>query len=164
MDEELQKARQLALKYLGQAARSAEQVRQRLEKASFPAPVIDEVLAELAQRRWLDDEQFARSWLEGRLGKRAMGRQRLAQELAQRGVAAETAARVLGEFAGALNDPEAMVGLLRRQRGRYAGLEEQKAKRRMLDFLRRRGYAEDGVWRAVNQVWKEMQGDEIEGD
>lgn len=152
------------MQYLAGADHTAHQVRQRLERASFPEAVIAQVLAEFAQRGWLDDEQFARRWVEGRLGKRAMGPQRLAQELAQRGLAPEVVERVLGEFSGALENPAAMVDLLRRQRGRYAGLEEQKVKRRMLDFLRRRGYAEEGAWRAVNQVWKEMQGDEIQGD
>ena len=164
MEDELQKARQLGMQYLGRADRSVYQIRQRLERASFPGPVIEQVLAEFAQRRWLDDEQFARRWVEGRMGKRAVGPRRLAQELEQRGLAPETVARVLEEFSGALDNPEMMVELLRRQQGRYAGLEEQKAKRRMLDFLRRRGYAEDGAWRAVNQVWKEMRKDEIQGD
>lgn len=164
VEDELQKARQLGMQYLGQADRTVHQIRQRLERASFPEEVIAQVLAEFAERRWLDDEQFARRWVEGRLGKRAMGPHRLAQELAQRGLAPETVERVLEEFSGALDNPAAMVELLRRQRGRYAGLDAQKAKRRMLDFLRRRGYAEEGAWRAVNQVWKEMQEDEIQGD
>jgi regulatory protein len=164
VEEELQKARLLAMKYLGQAARSTGQVRQRLEKASFSEAAIAQVLGEFAQKHWLDDEAFARRWVEGRLGKRAMGPQRLAQELVRRGLAPETAERVLAEFAGTLDDPEEMVALLRRQQGRYAGLEEERARRRMLDFLRRRGYAEEGAQRAVDQVWKEMCEDEIQGD
>jgi regulatory protein len=164
VEEQLQQARRLGMQYLGQAARSVQQVRQRLERASFPEPVIAEVLAEFEQKRWLDDEAFARRWVEGRLGKRATEPQRLAQELAQRGLDPELVEQVLAEFAGTLDDPEAMVALLRRQRGRYAGLEAERARRRMLDFLRRRGYAEEGAHRAVDQVWKEMQKDEIQGD
>jgi regulatory protein len=164
VEDQLPKARQLAMQYLAGADRSAYQIRQRLERASFPGPVIEQVLAEFAQRRWLDDEQFARRWIGSRLEKKPAGARRLASDLAQRGLAPETVARVLEEFSGALDSPEMMVELLRRQRGRYAGLEEEKAKRRMLDFLRRRGYAEEGAWRAVNQVWKEIQEDEIQGD
>jgi regulatory protein len=149
------------MKYLAGAARSTGQVRQRLEKAAFPEPVIAQVLAEFGQKRWLDDEAFARCWVAGRLGKRAMGPRRLGQELEERGLSPEVVARVLEECSGALDNPAAMLALLRRQRGRYAGLEERKAKRRMLDFLRRRGYAEEGAWRAVHQVWKEIQEDEI---
>ena len=164
MAEELQQARQLALQYLARADRSAQQVRQRLERASFPEPVIEQVLAECAQRRWLDDEQFARRWVGSRLDKKPAGARRLASDLQQRGLAPETVAKVLEEYSGVLRDPETMAALLRRQQSRYAGLDEQKAKRRMLDFLRRRGYPEDGAWRAVNQVWKEISEDEIQGD
>lgn len=164
MVDELQKARQLTLQYLARADRSAQQVRQRLERASFAEPVIEQVLAECAQRRWLDDEQFARRWVGSRLEKKPAGARRLASDLQQRGLAPETVERVLEEYGGALHDPETMAGLLRRQRSRYTGLDEQKAKRRMLDFLRRRGYPEDSAWRAVNQVWKEIREDEIQGD
>ncbi|MBI2503356.1 MAG: regulatory protein RecX [Candidatus Latescibacteria bacterium] len=164
VEDELQKARQLGMQYLSQADRSAYQIRQRLERASFPEAVIAQVLAEFEQRRWLDDEQFARRWVEGRLGKRALSPRRLASDLEQRGLAPETVARVLEEFSGALDNQDAMAELLRRQQGHYAGLDQQKAQRRMLDFLRRRGYAEEGAWQAVNQVWKEMQKDEIQGD
>ncbi|MSR81619.1 MAG: regulatory protein RecX [Candidatus Latescibacteria bacterium] len=164
MEDELQKARQLGIQYLGRADRTVYQIRQRLVRASFSEVVIEQVLADFAQRRWLDDEQFARRWISSRLKKKPAGARRLANDLAQRGLAPETVARVLEEFSGALDNPEMMVELLRRQRGRYAGLDAPKAKRRMLDFLRRRGYAEEGAWRAVNQVWKEMQRDEIQGN
>ncbi len=164
MADELQQARQLAMQYLARADRSAQQVRQRLERASLPQPVIEQVLAECAQRRWLDDEQFARRWIGSRLEKKPAGARRLASDLAQRGLAPETVAQVLEEFSGALNNPETMAALLRRQQRRYAGLEEEKAKRRMLDFLRRRGYPEEGAWRAVNQVWKEIREDELQGE
>lgn len=152
------------MRYLAGADRTVHQLRQRLERASFPESVIARVLAECAQRRWLDDEQFARRWVGSRLEKKPAGARRLASDLHQRGLAPETVERVLEEFSGALNNPAVMVELLRRQQSRYAGLDEQKAKRRMLDFLRRRGYPEEGAWQAVNQVWKEMQRDEIQGD
>ncbi len=164
MEDELQKARQLGIRYLGRADRTVDQIRQRLVRASFSEVVIEQVLADFAQRRWLDDEQFARRWISSRLEKKPAGARRLASDLHQRGLAPETVARVLEEFSGTLDSPAAMVELLRRQRGRYAGLDEQKAKRRMLNFLRRRGYTEEGAWRALNQVWKEMQRDEIQGD
>ena len=152
------------MQYLAGADRSAHQVQQRLARAAFPEPVIEQVIADFAQRHWLDDEQFARRWVKSRLEKKPAGARRLASDLHQRGRAPEAVARVLEEFSGALDNQEVMVEVLRRQRVRYAGLDDQKAKRRMLDFLRRRGYAEEGAWRAVNQVWKEIQRDEIQGD
>ncbi len=161
-EDELQKARRLGMDYLAGADRAAQQVRQKLHKAGFSGEVVEQVIAEFAEKRWLDDEGFARRWVESRLEKKPAGARRFAQELRGRGIEPEIVERVLGEFAGQLDAEGAMAGLLRRQQGRWAGLEEERARRRMLDFLRRRGYDEEGAVRAVEQVWKEMQQGENE--
>ena len=69
---------------------------------------------------------------------------------------------VLEEFAGALDSDERAVELLNKQAWRYRGLERDKAKRRMLGFLARRGYEADMARKAVDQVWQELA-DEVKG-
>ena len=53
--------------------------------------------------------------------------------------------------------------LLGKQAWRYRGLERDKAKRRMLGFLARRGDDADMARKAVDQVWQELA-DEVEGN
>jgi len=79
-------------------------------------------------------------------------------------VAPEVVRTVLAEFAGALDAEGTAVALLRRQRWRYAQLEEAVARRRMLGFMARRGYDQEAAWKAIDRVWEEWQGHEGERD
>ena len=42
--------------------------------------------------------------------------------------------------------------------------EETKAKRRMLGFLARRGYEQETARKAIEQVWEELQRNDLERD
>ena len=107
-----------------------------------------------------------RAWrfVEARLG-RANGSRKLAQELRRKGIETEIIDEVLGEFAATLDSEERAIGLLGKQAWRYRGLERDKAKRRMLGFLARRGYDAQMARSAVDKVWQELQEseDEVEG-
>ena len=70
---------------------------------------------------------------------------------------------VLEQFAGDLDSNERAVEMLGKQAWRYRGLDCNKAKRRMLGFLARRGYDADMARKAVDHVWQELT-DEVEGN
>ena len=128
----------------------------------MPAEVVAEVVAALQRQQLLDDREFARRWVEARL-PRAYSARKLAQDLRHKGVAAEVVAEVLAEYASVLNSSERTVALLNKQAWRYRGLAPDKAKRRMLGFLARRGCDREMARAAVEQVWQELD-HEVEGD
>ena len=74
----------------------------------------------------------------------------------------EVVEEVLGEYAEMLDSSERAVDLLAKQAWRYRGLEAEKAKRRMLGFLARRGYDAESARTAVETVWQELT-DGVEG-
>lgn len=162
MDDQLQKAKDAAYRYLSYRARSVAEVRDKLREKDFAAEVVAEVIAALQRQKLLDDREFARRWVEARL-PRAYGARRLAQDLRHKGVAAGVVDEVLAEYAPALDSSERTVALLSKQAWRYRGLPPDKAKRRMLGFLARRGCDAEMARAAVEQVWQELA-NEVEGD
>ena len=162
MDDELQKAKAAAYHYLSFRARSVKEVRDKLEEKDYPEEIVAQVIADLERQRFLDDCEFARRFVEARLA-RANGSRKLAQDLRRKGVGSEIIDEILKEFAGELDSNERAVELLGKQAWRYRGLECDKAKRRMLGFLARRGYDADMARKAVDQVWQELA-DEVEGN
>ena len=94
---------------------------------------------------------------------RAHGARKLAQDLRHKGVAAGVVDEVLAEYATALDSGERAAELLSKQAWRYRGLAPDKAKRRMLGFLARRGCDQEMARAAVEQVWQELA-NEVEGD
>ena len=164
MNEQLQKAKDAAYNYLSYRARSVKEVRDKLVQKEFAEEIIEQVVDDLQRQKLLNDREFARRFVEARLGQ-ANGSRKLAQELRRKGIETEIIDEVLGEFAATLDSEERAMGLLGKQAWRYRGLERDKAKRRMLGFLARRGYDAQMARSAVDKVWQELQEleDEVEG-
>jgi len=164
VNEQLQKAKDAAYNYLSYRARSVKEVRDKLVQKEFAEEIIEQVVDDLQRQKLLNDREFARRFVEARLG-RANGSRKLAQELRRKGIETEIIDEVLGEFAATLDSEERAIGLLGKQAWRYRGLERDKAKRRMLGFLARRGYDAQMARSAVDKVWQELQEleDEVEG-
>jgi len=90
--------REKALDLLGRKPHSAGDLRAKLRKRQFPANTVDAVLSDLERLGLLDDEALARSHCEFRLhGPQAVGRRKVAAELARHGILKEIADRVLAE-------------------------------------------------------------------
>ena len=152
------------MKYLTGQARSVYEVRQKLRGMEFADEIVDEVIADFGRLNLVDDREFARRWVEVRVEDKGEAPAKLAQDLRRKGVERDIIDEVLEEFADALGSAEKAVELLRKKSRRYAGLEAQKAQRRMYDFLARRGYKEDVVTKAVKQVWEEIRENDLQGD
>tara|TARA_B100000674_G_scaffold497605_1_gene532034 strand:+ start:302 stop:817 length:516 start_codon:yes stop_codon:yes gene_type:complete len=155
-----QEAREIGLVYLSRRARSAHEVAQRLKQKEFSEEVIVEVLSELGRLRFVDDRAYARRWIEARIDK-AAGARKLSQDLRRKGIAVDVIDELLSEYSAQLGNPDRAVDLLRKQVWRYRSLEREKAQRRMLGFLARRGYDAKTAWESVEHVWKEIEEDEV---
>ncbi|MYK39759.1 MAG: RecX family transcriptional regulator, partial [Gemmatimonadetes bacterium] len=99
MEDQLQKAKDAAYRYLSYRARSVAEVRDKLKEKEFAAEIVAEVIADLQRQQLLDDREFARRWVEARL-PRAYGARKLAQDLRHKGVATGVIDEVIAEYAG----------------------------------------------------------------
>ena len=158
-------AKQAGLAFLSSRMRSVQEVRDNLSKAAFPPAEIEGAIADLTRLKLLDDDEYARRWIESRLrDKRPAGKRKFLQDLGRKGIEAERLESVLQEYKEQLESDAVVVDLLRRQSWRYRGLDELKVKRRMLGYLCRRGYDRDLANRAAGQIWQEIRDNEIAGD
>ena len=92
-----------AARLLESRSRSVADLRTRLARAGWPAGFVDQALERLADIGLLDDEAYARGWLESRDRGRPRGERVLRQELRLRGVAGDVAAAALDERREAAN-------------------------------------------------------------
>ena len=138
LDERI-RAREAALTLLRYRLRSRKELTARLNRRSFPAPVIQEVLADLAARGMVDDARFARAWAEHRaLGQN--GPQRVRAELRAKGVAPlEIEEAVRAVFGG--REAELAAALVERHVRRLGSLPTEVGLRRLAGLLRRRGFS-----------------------
>lgn len=153
--EQQQRAYSDALRLLNYRPRSTAEVRQRLRGRGYDAEQIEAVVARLLGAGLLDDRAFARLWVENRLLNSPRGRQGLAAELRQKGVAPEVIAGVLDEAAEEQDEAAQALELARGRDRALAGLDRAAFFRRLQSFLARRGFSADIVLQVARQMWAE---------
>ena len=95
-----------AAAFLAARSRSVEETRRRLRQLGYPTALCDRVVERLVDVRYLDDEAFARAWVESRDRARPRGTLALRRELRLKGVSEATIADVLAERGSAASvDP-----------------------------------------------------------
>jgi regulatory protein len=86
-----------AARFLEARSRSVAEVRRRLVTAGYRPQLVEEAVSRLVQQGYLDDDAFARAWVESRDRARPRGERALRTELIQKGIARETIDTVLAE-------------------------------------------------------------------
>ncbi len=145
-------AREAALQLLERTRRTASDLRTRLERRGFERAVIDEVLERLRSVGLVDDAEYARAFLAGRLGRRPAGWRRLEMELRRRGVSPEDAALGRERLEAQQGVPDE-VGAARRALEqavrRYDRLDPRTRRQRLYALLARRGFDSDTIEQAL---------------
>jgi regulatory protein len=145
----LQRALDLAYRYLGHRARTVAEVRRHLEAKRAEPTAIDEAVERLIEERYLDDARYAEQFADDRRRLDGWGAERIERRLTSIGVAPEhIEAALAGQDAGA--ELEAAVALLRR-RFRTAP-ESDRERDRALGMLVRKGYELDLAYDAVRAL------------
>jgi len=86
-----------AARFLEARSRSIAEVRRRLKTAGYRADLVDGAIARMTDLGMLDDEAFARAWVESRDRARPRGERALQNELRLKGVDRAVVDLVLGE-------------------------------------------------------------------
>lgn len=151
--EQLQSARVKALRYLAYRPRTAHEVRLKLRQQGFAEDVVAQVMEQLLTRGDLNDTAYAQAYLASRLDRRGDGPQRLRHDLRRHGVQRELVEETIQRL-----DAEDVLGAARTQaRKRWPRLagdaDPARRRKKLLDFLRRRGFSYD----TAQQVVKELE-------
>lgn len=144
------KARVTALRYMAYRDRTAAEVRRRLCK-TYSEEVVDEVVERLHASGLLDDRAFAEAFAERRFRQEGHGPARVRADLIRKGVASavlEAALDAVFSEQDALADRAAEVGRTWWQRLSREP-DEMKRKKKVCDYLVRRGYPFDLARRVV---------------
>lgn len=84
-----------AAAFLAVRQRSVAETTRRLRHLGYPAELVERVVRQLVELRYLDDQAFARAWVESRDRARPRGTTALRRELAVKGVPRELIAEVV---------------------------------------------------------------------
>jgi regulatory protein len=150
-----QKAYDRAVRFLAYRPRSEAEVRNRLEQAGVDHALIEAVIGRLKAQRYLDDAEFARFWVEGRQRFSPRSATALRQELRRKGLDDSTIAAAVGvlDVAAAAYDAARPRAL---RLASLAGSDPMLFRRKLGDFLLRRGFDYEVVREVVVRLISEL--------
>lgn len=132
--------RTIAMDRLAARDRSRHEILDALARRRFPEEVSVVVVDQLESEGLVDDERFARVWVESRGRAKGLARSVLRLELRRKGVAPDIIDNALAEV-----DPEAerqaAHALVQRKLRSVQGLDASVQVRRLVAMLARKGYA-----------------------
>ena len=155
-----------AVGMLAAQGRSAKELRRRLVMKGVRAEYADAAVARLTEAGFLDDVEFARQVARSRVVGRGDSRRRVAQVLAQKGVAREVVDEAVAQvFADEAVDEDALVEAAARKRVRTLGAVDTATRRRRLyGFLARRGHDGAAIRRVMDRVLGEAEGRAVDAE
>ena len=145
------KALEYAFLLLKYRLRSENEIRLRMKNKKFSQEVIDKTVLFLKEKRFIDDNIFAKAWVDSRI-KRPLGLRRIEQELKLKGVDKEViqaqVARVKKDYA----EEDIVKGIVQSRLKRLKAKDAQEIKRKMYAYLIRRGFSPEVVYDAVVEL------------
>jgi len=156
VEDARERAVQQALLFLSYRARSESEIRQNLRKHEMPEEVIEETIARLRQDGLANDGQFAQAWVENRSTFRPRSRRILAMELRQKGLDDEAVSSALE----AVDDEPLAYEAAKKRAARLKALEWVDFRKKLSEFLARRGFSYSVIAPVVTRIWNEIQKDE----
>ena len=146
----LQKAKDYAFLLLKFRLRSENEIRQRLKKKKFDADIIEMTLFFLKDKGFIDDNYFAKTWIESRI-KKPLGIRRLKAELSIKGINKAIIDTQIDEIKKSYSEEDIVGGIAKDRLNKLKGIDPQKAKRRVYAYLLRRGFSPEVVIDVLNR-------------
>ena len=126
------------------------QLLDKLKQARYPETVIEEALSYVESFGYVNDDAFARSYVEDQLGKRSI--RRIEEDLARKGIdrsVIEDAINRVQERDGAPDETEMIRELLQKKHYDPEN-SDYKEKSKIQAFLYRKGFSPESIRRAMN--------------
>ena len=138
-----------ALRYAAMRLRSEWELRSYLQRKQAPPEATDMVLSKLARIGFINDEIFARSWVENRRLLKPSSRRKLQQELKAKRISDEVIRRVLDDSQedGGSAEQTALRQLIERKRRQSKYREDPM---RLMQYLARQGFGYDDIKSAMD--------------
>jgi regulatory protein len=151
--DEHEVAYQRSLNLIKYRPRSSEEIIRNLEKHKTNTEVIDGVLERLHRSGLVNDELFARNWVENRIEFRPRGRRALIAELRKFGIEQEIIEQVLD----GLDEEPLAYRVAEKYTRKLEKLEWFDFRRKLTGYLTRRGFGFDVITPVVEGSWNELQ-------
>lgn len=144
-----------AYRFLSYRPRSESELRERLHRRGFDGDSVEVVIARLKEQGLVDDVAFAQFWKDSRESFSPRSQWLTSLELKQKGVAGNIIDRVVGD----VDDNDSAYRAAFGKASRLPLSDYQSFRRRLGDYLKRRGFDYGVINQTVKRIWQELGGE-----
>ena len=148
----LLKAKSDALRFLSFKPRSVEEMREKLTRKNYSSKITEEVLSLLQTQGLLNDEKFARLFVNSRVYTRPTGKRQLEFDLKKKGLSkllVDETIRNLQDY----DEKKIVRDLVATRFQKMTGVSKEKKKSRIYGFLKRRGFNNDVIFATLSELF-----------
>lgn len=126
------------------------QLEEKLIQGDYPRECIEEALAYVESYGYIDDERYAKDYIEYHIGTRS--KVRIETDLQKKGIAKDTVRAAFDKLAdtGMEQDEDAMIRDLLRKKNYCTDGATDREKQKMYGFLYRRGFSPESILKALS--------------
>lgn len=143
------------LRLLSICPRTEKELQVKLAARGCSAEDAGRIIGFLKKERFVDDQAFAREWIESRMRSNPRSRAALEHELAKKGVHPEVITNVFSGMEDVLDEKETALSLARRKLFEARMKKGDSARAKLYRYLAGKGFAEE----TVEDVVRELLGD-----
>ncbi len=147
---ETKRAKDAAFNLLAVRQRSKKEMQQRLRQKDVDEKTREEVIGELKRMELIDDNKFALSFAKDLIRRKGAGRRLVAMELKNKGINGNIINSTLDEIFTQNDEAEIAYNALLKKKKDSDNLNDIKTKKRLTDFLLRRGFS----WDIIIEVYE----------
>ena len=143
----------LALRFLSYRTRSEKEVREKLKLKQAEPGIIEKVISKLKEKRFINDEEFARQWIENRERFKPRSLRLIKLELRQKGIKGEILEKVIQDLDfNSESELEQAKRLVEKRIDKVRDLPKQEIYQKLGRFLASKGFNWDTIKKAIDEV------------
>lgn len=153
--EEFEKFYNKALRFLSYRPRSEKEIKDYLVRKKASVQISSKVLAKLKEQNFINDEEFAKWWVEQRTTVAPRSIRFIKIELRQKGIHQEIIEKIISNDQFLIsNDLDRAKRLLQRRIIRLKGLPKEKVYQKLARFLASKGFDWETIKKSIDEVVK----------
>ena len=147
-----------AFRYLSNRSHSALELKTKLKKKGFDSEIIETVILELKDKKYLNDFTFAENFVRNRVERRKEGIVKITSELYKKGITREIIAEVTESIS---ENPKNYENAFELGKSKFEKIQKRgetdknKIKSKLFNFLRGRGFTSDVIFEVINKLVEE---------
>jgi len=144
----------VAYNYLTYSPRSTKEIRTKLRAKKLKDENIEEIIQHFTEYKFLDDELYAKSYIENQKIKKPSGKISIRQKLSQKGIDKEIIEKVIAENYDNETELTNGINLLEKYLARHKSVPKEKIKQKSFSYLLSRGFEYSLISEILRNVLK----------